>query len=87
MKQICILSLLTILGLSVQAQDSVLFAGESHFKNVIQLTKGETMPKLIGVLIASVQVFKEPIQKKGLIVIKFLWAWFRLPAQKVLIIN
>ena len=40
MKQICILSLLTILGLSVQAQDSVLFAGESHFKNVIQLTKG-----------------------------------------------
>ena len=40
MKQICILSLLTIIGLSVQAQDSVLFAGESHFKNVIQLTKG-----------------------------------------------
>ena len=40
MKQICILFLLAALGLSVQAQDSVLFAGESHFKNIIQLTNG-----------------------------------------------
>jgi hypothetical protein len=40
MKQICILFLLAVLGLSVQAQDSVLFAGESHFKNIIQLTSG-----------------------------------------------
>jgi len=40
MKQICILFLLAFLGLSTQAQDSVLFAGESHFKNIIQLTNG-----------------------------------------------
>jgi hypothetical protein len=40
MKQLSILFLLAFLGLSVQAQDSVLFAGESHFKNIIQLTNG-----------------------------------------------
>ena len=40
MKQISILFLLAFLGLQTQAQDSVLFAGESHFKNIIQLTNG-----------------------------------------------
>jgi len=40
MKQISILFLLAFLGIQTQAQDSVLFAGESHFKNIIQLTNG-----------------------------------------------
>jgi Tol biopolymer transport system component len=40
MKHLSILFLLAFLGLQTQAQDSVLFAGESHFKNIIQLTNG-----------------------------------------------
>ena len=40
MKQLSILVFAAFLGMQAQAQDSVLFAGESHFKNIIQLTKG-----------------------------------------------
>ncbi len=45
-------------------QDSILFAGERHFKNVIQLTNGETMQKLIGAMIASELLFRDPIPKR-----------------------
>ncbi len=38
MKQISFLFLLALLALTAQAQDSVLFAGEHHFKNIHQLT-------------------------------------------------
>ena len=40
MKQLSILVFAAFLGMQAQAQDSVLFAGESHFKNIIQLTSG-----------------------------------------------
>ena len=40
MKQISFLLLLALLANTAPAQDSVLFAGEHHFKNVIQLTNG-----------------------------------------------
>jgi Tol biopolymer transport system component len=38
MKQISFLFFMAILATSVQSQDSVLFAGEKHFKNIHQLT-------------------------------------------------
>ena len=40
MKQISFLFLMVLLARTAQAQDSVLFAGEHHFKNVYQLTNG-----------------------------------------------
>jgi len=40
MKQFGILVFAAFLGTQSQAQDSVLFAGESHFKNIIQMTNG-----------------------------------------------
>ena len=40
MKQVSILFLGAMICIAAQAQDSVLFAGESHFKNIQQLTFG-----------------------------------------------
>jgi len=60
MKKLSLFLCLLISGFFAFAQDdSILFAGEPHFKNVIQLV--------------NVLLFKEPIQKKGFFVIKYLW--------------
>ena len=40
MKQISFLFFMALVAFTVQSQDSVLFAGEKHFKNVHQLTNG-----------------------------------------------
>jgi hypothetical protein len=40
MKQLSFLVFAAFLAMQAEAQDSVLFAGESHFKNIIQLTNG-----------------------------------------------
>ena len=40
MKPFSILVFAAFLGMQAQAQDSLLFAGESHFKNIIQMTNG-----------------------------------------------